>query len=191
MDQRDRLIEAAIRCLQRRGYAHTTTREIVAEAGAHLPAVNYYFGSKDELLRLAVTRALRDWTKAVLAALEGTPAEDPREELRRAMSAFLESLPKSRDSVVAAAEVFAQAPRSTELAALLDQEYQAARELIVQHITATVSERPPAPDVQALAMVLQALFDGLAMQWLVEPQRLPDAEQLVRALDLMCSVRDD
>jgi AcrR family transcriptional regulator len=187
MDQRERLINAAIRCLERRGYARTTTRDIVAEAGVHLPAVNYYFGSKEELLKVAVTQALRRWSTSVLAALDGPAQGVPREELRRGVAAFLTSLDGNRDAVIAGVEAFAQAPRSEDLAGQLAKDYQSARELIAERVSALAppEQRVAPQDVQGVAAVLLALFDGLAFQWLLGPGLLPDAEQIVRAMELL------
>ncbi|WP_017618233.1 TetR/AcrR family transcriptional regulator [Nocardiopsis gilva] len=197
MDQRDRLIEAAIRCLQERGYAHTTTRDIVAAAGAHLPAVNYYFGSKEELLKAAITRALRTWTESVMAVTEDAiTTANPQDRLRGAMGAFLGSLEENRGFAIAAVEAFAQASRGDGLREHLADEYQLARDAIAERIPAVAGkaadgQAPPADDdVQSLASVLLALFDGLTVQWLMAPGRIPDADQIVRALALVSAAPD-
>ncbi|GAA3754395.1 TetR/AcrR family transcriptional regulator [Salinactinospora qingdaonensis] len=189
MDQRERLIDAAIQCLQQRGYARTTTRDIVAAAGVHLPAVNYYFGSKEELLKAAITKALRSWTESVISATHGTTALGAREALRETMTTFLNSLEDNRDFVIAGVEAFAQAPRGEDLGAHLAAEYRKAREATAARITATAETTPglvlEADDVHGLASVLLALFDGLALQWLLAPDQVPHADQVVRALGLL------
>lgn len=56
---RDAILRAAERLYADRGFADVTLRDIVAEAGVNLAAVNYHFGSKDELIaELFVTRGL-------------------------------------------------------------------------------------------------------------------------------------
>jgi AcrR family transcriptional regulator len=47
---RDEILAAAQRLLGREGYAGITARQIAAEAGTNLALVNYYFGSKQNLL---------------------------------------------------------------------------------------------------------------------------------------------
>ena len=42
-----------------RGFAGTTLRNVVSEAGVNLAAVHYHFGSKEELFRAVVTRFAR------------------------------------------------------------------------------------------------------------------------------------
>ncbi len=47
---RTAILRAAERLYADRGFADVTLRDIVAEAGVNLAAVNYHFGSKDELI---------------------------------------------------------------------------------------------------------------------------------------------
>src|ERR1700710_2395272 len=56
---RTAILEAAERLYADRGFADVTLRDIVAAADVNLAAVNYHFGSKDELIaELFVTRSL-------------------------------------------------------------------------------------------------------------------------------------
>jgi len=51
---RDQLLEGALLCLQTKGYARTTARDIAAASGANLASIGYHFGSKEGLLNAAV-----------------------------------------------------------------------------------------------------------------------------------------
>src|SRR3984893_3454319 len=56
---RTAILAAAERLYADRGFGDVTLRDIVAAAGVNLAAVNYHFGSKDELIaELFVTRSL-------------------------------------------------------------------------------------------------------------------------------------
>src|SRR3954451_11722710 len=56
---RTAILAAAERLYADRGFADVTLRDIVAAADVNLAAVNYHFGSKDELIaELFVTRSL-------------------------------------------------------------------------------------------------------------------------------------
>jgi AcrR family transcriptional regulator len=56
---RTAILNAAERLYADRGFGDVTLRDIVAAAGVNLAAVNYHFGSKDELIaELFVTRSL-------------------------------------------------------------------------------------------------------------------------------------
>src|SRR4051812_38496657 len=56
---RTAILEAAEQLYADRGFADVTLRDIITTAGVNLAAVNYHFGSKDELIaELFVTRSL-------------------------------------------------------------------------------------------------------------------------------------
>jgi len=56
---RTAILSAAERLYAERGFSDVTLRDIVAEANVNLAAVNYHFGSKDELIaELFVTRSI-------------------------------------------------------------------------------------------------------------------------------------
>lgn len=56
---RNAILAAAERLYADRGFADVTLRDIVAEANVNLAAVNYHFGSKDDLIaELFITRSL-------------------------------------------------------------------------------------------------------------------------------------
>jgi AcrR family transcriptional regulator len=72
---RTAILAAAERLYAERGFGDVTLRDIVAEANVNLAAVNYHFGSKDELIaELFVTRSLalnRERLTELRAAEEG------------------------------------------------------------------------------------------------------------------------
>jgi AcrR family transcriptional regulator len=49
-DIEQRIIEAAINCIERVGVKETTIRKIALEAGVNVAAINYYFRSKEQLM---------------------------------------------------------------------------------------------------------------------------------------------
>ncbi|MGN8548523.1 TetR/AcrR family transcriptional regulator [Bradyrhizobium sp. 13971] len=72
---RSAILAAAERLYADRGFGDVTLRDIVAEANVNLAAVNYHFGSKDELIaELFVTRSIqtnRERLNELRAAEEG------------------------------------------------------------------------------------------------------------------------
>lgn len=58
-DTRDRLLDAAQKLFAEKGFAATSLRSITKEAGANLAAVNYHFGSKDNLIVELLARGVR------------------------------------------------------------------------------------------------------------------------------------
>jgi len=86
---RSSILAAAERLYADRGFGDVTLRDIVAEASVNLAAVNYHFGSKDELIaELFVTRSLatnRERLNELRAAEENGGGRAPIEQIFRAL----------------------------------------------------------------------------------------------------------
>jgi AcrR family transcriptional regulator len=86
---RSAILTAAERLYAERGFGEVTLRDIVAEANVNLAAVNYHFGSKDELIaELFVTRSLalnRERLSELKAAEDKGGGRAPIEAVLRAL----------------------------------------------------------------------------------------------------------
>jgi AcrR family transcriptional regulator len=179
---RERLLEAAITCLQEKGYARTTSRDLVAVSGTNLASIGYHFGSKERLLNVAVAEAFQRWLKPLIAlAAEPGPAT-PLERLHRSAAGVMDTLEANRSLVAAALEAWAQVPRSEELRAEMVATYEDFHRTIAMTTRDAFAE-VGAPDVDAdvLADLIIALFDGLLVRWQLDPDRMPSAEQITSA----------
>lgn len=76
-DTRERILHAANRLFAERGFDGATLRDITEAARANLAAVNYYFRSKDELIKSTLESALKPIVAARLAALEACERAHP------------------------------------------------------------------------------------------------------------------
>lgn len=83
------ILNAAEQLYAERGFSEVTLRDIVAAAGVNLAAVNYHFGSKDELIaELFVTRSIatnRERLNELKAAEEAGGGRAPIEAVIRAL----------------------------------------------------------------------------------------------------------
>jgi AcrR family transcriptional regulator len=86
---RTAILSAAERLYADRGFGDVTLRDIVAAADVNLAAVNYHFGSKDELIaELFVTRSLatnRERLNELKAAEENGGGRAPIDQIFRAL----------------------------------------------------------------------------------------------------------
>ena len=74
-DTKEKILDTAERLIGEHGYAATSLRHIIAEAGVNLAAVHYHFGSKEELLDAAVARKVTPVNEARVAWLDRLEAE--------------------------------------------------------------------------------------------------------------------
>jgi AcrR family transcriptional regulator len=74
-DTKEKILNTAERLIGEQGYAATSLRQIIAEAGVNLAAVHYHFGSKEDLLDAVVVRKAGPVNEARLARLDQVEAE--------------------------------------------------------------------------------------------------------------------
>jgi AcrR family transcriptional regulator len=67
---KDRILDAAARLFAERGFAGTSLRAVTSAAGVNLGAVNYHFGSKEELLGATLKREIAPLNAERLRRLE-------------------------------------------------------------------------------------------------------------------------
>ena len=70
LDTRDRLLNTALWLFAEQGFKATSLRQITQEAGANVASVNYYFGSKEEMLNELIRRRVEPLNKRRFALLE-------------------------------------------------------------------------------------------------------------------------
>jgi TetR/AcrR family transcriptional regulator, regulator of cefoperazone and chloramphenicol sensitivity len=95
-DTRRRILETALEIFASEGYEGASTRHLAERAGVNLPAIQYYFGSKEGLYR-AVIESIIEGTEAHMAPLTSKVRQalaDPgttREQCLELLCAMLES----------------------------------------------------------------------------------------------------
>jgi AcrR family transcriptional regulator len=97
---KDRILDAAEALFMEHGFEATSLRSITTTAGVNLAAVNYHFGSKEELFQAVLTRRLDPMNQqrlALLTELErcAAPAPVACEKILSAM--FIPALNLARD----------------------------------------------------------------------------------------------
>jgi len=80
-DTRQRVLESACELFADKGYRDATVQDICDNANANIAAVNYYFGSKDELFVAACEHAYELSTEASVLEADLSEAQPPEEVL--------------------------------------------------------------------------------------------------------------
>ena len=90
-DTKELILDVAERLFADRGFAATSLRDITSEAGVNLAAVNYHFGSKEELLAAIVERRFGPVNQQRLERLNALEAmaDDKPPALEEIIRAFL------------------------------------------------------------------------------------------------------
>jgi AcrR family transcriptional regulator len=184
MGHREALLEGARRCLEERGYARTTARDLVAASGTNLASIGYHFGSKEALLNEAIGQAFDEWNNRVAEIAFAAREASPLERMAASWVAILDSLEEHRPLLIAFVEALAQAERSPELREQLAAQLQRTREHVARLVLASVGQEPGEGDVVAsdVASFIIAVCDGFVIQYLLDPERTPGGRQLMGSL---------
>lgn len=179
MSHRERLLAAARRCLVTKGYARTTARDLVAESDTNLASIGYHFGSKDDLLNLALVQAQADYVERVLATATTTGGRgDRRSRRRESWTDMVGAFDAERPLAVAFFEALVEAERSPSLKAQQAAAYREMRRRVAESLGAGFDS-----DEQrdAAATYLLAVCDGLMVQWLLDPDAVPTGDAVFDA----------
>ena len=86
---KDRILGAAEELFAQHGFAGTSLRQVTSRADVNIAAVNYHFGSKENLVNEVFRRRMDDMSARRLAALARAQADSPG-ELEPVLAAFVE-----------------------------------------------------------------------------------------------------
>jgi AcrR family transcriptional regulator len=181
---REQLLTAARRLLEEQGYAHITARDLVAASDTNLASIGYHFGSKAALLNAAIEASFEDWATQLADYVMSDPAATPLQRASATWVAALERLPERHSILQAYVEALAQALRVPELRAQLAEHYRRARTMVAALVAASLGDGVDADDprCRAVATLVIAACDGLALQSLLDPENSPDPDDLAEGL---------
>ncbi|MFG2621743.1 TetR/AcrR family transcriptional regulator [Streptomyces sp. NPDC048507] len=189
MGNREDLLAGARRCLQEKGYARTTVRDIASAAKVSMAAIGYHFGSREVLLNQALFEAMDEWAAGSgrLAGTGGTREERYADTWDRKSRDFLDM----RWLWIANIEAFVHAQTSPELLAVLAQGQRGSRRMVAAQLAGVSEEEVAQEDVRALGSVHLALLSGVMVQALTDPGQAPTGEELVRGLRRMVELLEE
>ncbi|MCA7022477.1 MULTISPECIES: TetR family transcriptional regulator [Stenotrophomonas] len=108
---KDRILGAAEELFAQYGFSGTSLRQVTSHADVNIAAVNYHFGSKENLVNEVFRRRMDEMTAARLAQLEQARSTHPG-DLRAVLAAFVEpalAMAQDRQSGGAFVRVIARA----------------------------------------------------------------------------------
>lgn len=178
-ETRKALVAAASQLLDERGYAGTSVRELAALAGTNVAAVNYHFGSRENLLNEAILASFVEWVERVGQEEPADPNAEPLQQLGARARPMVEGIPAMQPQFVVGLEALLQSRRSPELHTQLVEHYARLRRLAISAMTATEQgSEPPPRFLEVAASYMIAVADGLQLQALLDPAAIPTGDEL-------------
>lgn len=170
-DKAARIVDAMRASVAARGTAGSTFDHVAREAGVSRGLLHYYFGTKERLLVEVVRRDTELRLASLDAALAGArTAEDFIDVLVRGLEDVVERDPAYFTLVF---ELFTLGRRNTEIASEMAALLSGTRGVVAERLAVKQAEGviDLADEPDAVATVLFALGDGLALWALSEPGR--------------------
>jgi AcrR family transcriptional regulator len=173
---RQALLEGTLRCVERLPPERITARAIAEASGANPASIVYHFGSKDELVTVAVIEGLDRWLAEVEENLSAVRAGTPAQRYRRARAVLARTQRQHAGLVQNFFAGVAKAPHD-----------QRVRERLAEGIRRTGPAIARLLDlgddragIDAGALVL-ALCDGLLLQVMLDPALALDGKRFDQA----------
>ncbi len=97
-DSKERIMASAVKLFARKGFASVGIRELAEDAGVNLAMINYFFGSKKELLKVILHSFYTSYLEVLEKAL--TPPGTLDEKLKRLIGNGTQFIEYNRDLVL-------------------------------------------------------------------------------------------
>lgn len=143
---KERILGAAEELFAQYGFAGTSLRQVTSRADVNIAAVNYHFGSKENLVNQVFKRRLDELSEHRLSALDAAVERDPR-SLEGILAAFIEpalALTLDRQGGAAFVRVLARAyaEKNDRLRKFLSDNYGHVLRRFSRAIAACIPELP-------------------------------------------------
>jgi AcrR family transcriptional regulator len=174
--RRKALVEATIESLKRHGHEGLSVRRISAEAGVSIGLINHHFPNKNAL----VAEAYRHFNSQLIDGIRSSverAANSPRERLHALFKATFSPPNLDRDVLAVWIVLWGLYQHSAEIQAVHDEAYGGYMTLLREELGALQKEHGRLKMSLRLAAIgLQALLDGLWLEWCLDPDTFSPRE---------------
>ncbi|MGY0504500.1 TetR/AcrR family transcriptional regulator [Luteimonas sp. e5] len=184
---KDRILDAAERLFARQGFAATSLREVTGDADVNIAAVNYHFGSKDNLINEVFRRRMDQMSQARSQQLKQAVKDSPGsiEAILRAFVGPALAVSHERNGVAFIRVIArAYAERNDGLRAFLSSRYGHVQREFAQALAACLPQLGKEQLYWRLDFVAGALTYAMADFGAIKrPSGVSEAEHRQRAAD--------
>ncbi|GHO50295.1 TetR/AcrR family transcriptional regulator [Ktedonospora formicarum] len=185
-ERKNQILEAALAVFARLGFHESRMDDIASQAGLSKAALYLYYKSKDAIIAALLKHFFVQEFKRVQGLFETNREETVSEQLLLLARQFAEALPWMTQAMPIAFEFYAIAGRNKEVRQFLKAYFQDYRALLTRLIQRGIEHGEFCEvSAEATAIMLAALFEGLALLFFVDPEAIrwaDEAETSVRLL---------
>jgi AcrR family transcriptional regulator len=170
---RAQLIDAAATVFARQGFSAASLDEVAEEAGLTKGAVYSNFESKEDLFQAVIDARLNEPMRHRAEIIDnsmGTSADHAMEGAR----VFVDTVEREREVFLLALEFNIHVARHPELAASFQARNREQLARVAELINERTMDDPLPLPADQLAIAVEALSQGIALQKLADPDSVPD-----------------
>lgn len=172
---REMLLDAAERMFFERGVAHTSLNEIAAAAGLTRGAVYWHFENKSDLLAALCERCALPFEEVEVELRHAWP-DNPLRRIRERACRVLHNIVHNEGTRRLMTILLVKCEYVEEISAasnhlMIGRDGCIAKMQAEFAAAVAAGQLPAGLDLEAAAMGLMSLADGLAMHWLINPPR--------------------
>jgi AcrR family transcriptional regulator len=173
-DGRAALLQAAAEVFAQCGYRDASVDEIAERAGYSKGAIYFHFSGKEGLFFALLEERIDRPMREAIKLLEFAPPED--DMAAEANRRFVALVHGQRELILLDQEYRSQALRDSRLRARYIKREAKLRTALAEGLQARLEHlgSPPIANPEHVATALLSLVSGLAQEWLIEPNAVPD-----------------
>lgn len=171
------IMEAAFKLIASQGYESTSISQIAAAAGVSKGLMYNYFDSKEDLLEKLVTRAMNEGENAITKLIK----EDPAVTLRNLLAWFFKELRERPEHWRLMKELTFRIDKFKFVHEMATEKMKGYTSFITDLL-----KQLKFPNPEDEAKLLGALFDGIAIQYLVIREDYPLNEMEKYLIEKYC-----
>lgn len=172
---RKTIIDVTTRLFASRGYAGTSLDLIAKEARTSKSSIFWHFQNKEDLLFTVVDRAMSEWEAKAGTEILAQP--DPPRQLAKLIDLYRELAQDRPDTLrLLLGLLLETADANEDVKRRFQRMYQGYRtsiQIVIEEGAAAGFFDKSVPSEHLAAMTL-AIFDGLFVQWFLDPDAVPD-----------------
>lgn len=179
--RRAQLIQAALDSIAKRGLAETTITHIAAGAGMSRGIINFYFKSKEMLLREALHSLIEEYEAEWRSVWPAPAQEDPLEQVRVLAGAHFNKRLCSARRLAMMSAYWGHAASQSAYRLQLEASDAAIEDALTQALAQLLQS--PLEDARRAAHELHALIRGLWLKFMLNPKDVAREALLGQCLD--------
>lgn len=162
MNQAQKILNAAFKCISARGYANVSLRDIADEAGVVLSQLNYYYKNKEGLFIEIVKTLARQYLNEIEDNLKKGKSE--KERITYLIKYFQEMLRKNPELFKLLFDLTSMALWSASLKELLNDLFNSLAGLIEKYIVNDFSDKEKFKSPITLSRMMLGTLFGTSIQ---------------------------